>query len=559
MAKVEDLIGLALLAGFAFLSLGVYAQASDCVTCHNETASSGNAVIDVPAMNLSSNASHRNLTEGIINTSTISDEIDKACWACHWNGTDPNTTHPNKTTYTPWLCYDCHANTTGGINTTASKGNYSAPATYSHIPANAMASYTAPTNINTSAQCVECHNNSIGANIDTGGPPENNTINSTVSHYGTNLSLVKNTGANCTYCHVQPNATVRALWGTNVSLSSWPASNTSFRGLIRHETNVSYCDNCHGNLSSSITLHSNQLKKDISVHYAFDWEGDDADEYPPWDLVPGSGRDNRYESCYACHRDGMAFGASSNYKICEDCHLPNGSGPFNYSDRFPSGFGTEDFVLRSDLQPWSTVNREALGIPIIYSHVPYNSIQNSTTDIDVKRNLSGETGETGMSTQSSCFSWNTSNQNGTCHGVGYSARLQATPPADLNEGKEYFMHYGDKQYGSGPRTYYFNETYMNTYIQDYAPNTTDCLWCHNQSNASVRRYWGNAFQVNATNMFGAQNNSDCYSCHTLNNTPPQNFHADGFTFGGGPDCVLCHDIGLTSAADVDVSKMNASA
>jgi hypothetical protein len=554
-------IGLTAIACLALLSQ-VHAQGPDCVTCHNETANpaiSGIAIIHVSAMNLSSASSHRNLTAGITNTSFISDEIDKACWACHGNGTQPLGHPPNYKS--PFDCFDCHANNTRGIDILLDKGNYSAPATFSHIPANAMASFTTPTNINTSLQCAICHNNSLGSNIDSGGAPENNTINSTVSHYGNNITLVKNTGGNCTYCHVQSNETIRLLWGTNVSRPYGVIGN------IRHETNETHCDNCHGNLSSSISFHSDQVKKEVSVHYAFDWEGDDPiDAFDDGDDEPDT---NKEEACPACH-NAMSFQPIGQYKICEDCHLPNGTGPF--TGPLPLGsLPQEQYTMRSDLSGWNESDRVALGIPIIYSHVPHNTIWNESI-VKVRRNLSGETGESGMSTASSCFSWNPSTPNGTCHGVAYSIRFQATPPEDISDGKEYFMHFAenDPTYSSIPPNY-FNFTYMNTYIQDFAPNTTDCLWCHNRTeNASVRRFWGNAILIynNRSNqsqfigpelMFNATSNSECYECHTLSGEAPKTFHVDGLIFGGGPDCVSCHDINLTSAADVDVSKMNASA
>ncbi len=112
------------------------------------------------------------------------------------------------------------------------------------------------------------------------------------------------------------------------------------------------------------------------------------------------------------------------------------------------------------------------------------------------------------------------------------------------------MHYGELEYGAGGiGSDYFNVTYMNTYIQDYAPNTTNCLWCHNQTNASVRRYWGNATLIyyNRSNqnqyigpelMYGATNLSDCYFCHTNNQGTPVNFHAA--TLEPGRACHTCH-------------------
>jgi hypothetical protein len=327
-----------------------------------------------------------------------------------------------------------------------------------------------PTAANDS-ECIACHDNSLGTtwtdyNYNDSQVRANSRSN--VSHYGINASgtptvgpgLVVNSGQNCTYCHAQPDGAIRDLWLTNGSLKQWPSTNVSFVGNIRHETNVSHCDNCHGNLSSSNLLHSEELEKEISVHYAFDWEGDDAIDggaQPPWP--------NDWESCGACHNgtSGMFGGSPAVFKICEDCHLPTGSGPF--TGPFGGPPSIFDYNLRSDLQPYSIANREALGIPIIYSHVPLNDIANSTTGLDVSRNLSGETGEVGMQTRSSCFSWNPSSPNGSCHGVGYSLRLQATPPEDLAQGKEYFMHYGEREYGTVGSSQ-FNVTYMNTYIQD---------------------------------------------------------------------------------------------
>jgi parallel beta-helix repeat protein len=472
-----------------------------------------------------------------LNNLTVND--NEECWACHNNGSAPTGVSMGQNKTNPWRCPDCH--TPSG----SQYSKYPAPSIPNHVPDN-VTFYNATIQTNASnAYCTDCHQNSMEDTTGTtdGGGILGMTLIANVSHYLTNTSLVVDTGLNCTYCHRQLNSTVRDLWGTNVSLSYWPTSNTSFVGNIRHETNVSYCNNCHGNLSPSITLHSDQVTKEISVHYAFDWEGDDGDEWPPWDEVPiGPARDNREESCFACHLNGMVFTSNlTTYKICEDCHLPNGTGPFNYST--VTGFGDEAFVLRSDLQPWSISNREALGIPIIYSHVPYNAIWN-ISDVQVKRNLSGLTGETGMSTRSSCFSWNPSTNNGTCHGVSYAARFNATPPADANEGKFYFMHYPENEYSTG--VYYFNQTYMNTYIQDYAPNTTDCLWCHNQSNTSVRAYWGYPIQVklNSTGgydpnaMYGAQSNSDCYNCHVDSRQQPENFHVE--EINEGLDCALCH-------------------
>jgi hypothetical protein len=549
----------------------------NCIFCHDNYNTSFyiNATkVNVTAMN-QSYALHRNLNNrsgdpGDQDTGGW-DWNNRRCWACHAAGNSTDSfgggvgNHPSNYNQ-PFNCTNCHVNGSSGNNvyfasslvlnvtnhwdgnaTNESRGNDTRQKLFVRPPTAANDS-----------ECIACHDNSLGTtwtDYDYNLSQVRATSRSNVSHYGINASgtpvvgpgLVANSGQNCTYCHTQPNGAIRDLWLTNGSLKEWSTTNVSFIGNIRHETNVTLCNNCHGNLSSSNLLHSEELDKSVSVHYAFDWEGDDATDggaQPPYP--------NREESCIACHNN-MTFGGSKQFKICEDCHLPNGTGPF--PGPIPqSGPAVLKYNLRSDLSGWNITDREALGIPIIYSHVPYNEIQNSTTGVSVTRNLSGETGESGMSTQSSCFSWNPASPNGSCHGVGYSLRLQATPPEDIALGKEYFMHYGEKELGTVASDN-FNVTYMNTYIQDYSPNTTDCFFCHNQSNVSVRSFWGKGVQIyyNRSNqsqyigetlMFGATTLSECFNCHTTDKVAPNTFHASTLLpAAGGADCVACHDMG----------------
>jgi Cytochrome c3 len=76
------------------------------------------------------------------------------------------------------------------------------------------------------------------------------------------------------------------------------------------------------------------------------------------------------------------------------------------------------------------------------------------------------------------------------------------------------------------------------------PDTTNCLFCHNQSSATVRQGWAGPMQVNAGNMFGnryAVNNGSCYACHTRNSTEPPDFHSNELVKGGGSGCLGCHN------------------
>jgi parallel beta-helix repeat protein len=83
-------------------------------------------------------------------------------------------------------------------------------------------------------------------------------------------------------------------------------------------------------------------------------------------------------------------------------------------------------------------------------------------------------------------------------------------------------------------------------------DTTDCLFCHcNWTNGQI---WGNATNISG-NMYGADttNVSTCYTyCHvrpgwvgSVNNSTLSHFHNESIYAGGGPNCVLCHDVDST--------------
>ncbi|RZN15551.1 MAG: hypothetical protein EF812_02110 [Methanosarcinales archaeon] len=80
-------------------------------------------------------------------------------------------------------------------------------------------------------------------------------------------------------------------------------------------------------------------------------------------------------------------------------------------------------------------------------------------------------------------------------------------------------------------------------------DTSDCLVCHcNSTNGTI---WGNATNISG-NMYGADttNVSECYTyCHvrpdwvsSVNESTLTHFHNKSIYAGGGPNCVLCHDV-----------------
>lgn len=155
----------------------------DCVSCHdiNGTGAPQNKRIIKSAME---QGVHVNLNSNATN-STVIDPVNKACWACHGNGSEP-VGHPENYK-NPRECSnnDCHS----------LAQSFKAPMLYSHFrdaglngnPANV-------TNFNLSANvsCETCHSISMTA--------ESGNLSASVSHYASRKDLIH--FINCIYCHL---------------------------------------------------------------------------------------------------------------------------------------------------------------------------------------------------------------------------------------------------------------------------------------------------------------------------------------------------------------------
>jgi hypothetical protein len=419
-------------------------------------------------------------------------DLDRRCWACHYDGTSPPASFDHDAyprIKDPWNCTDCHL-----------AGNYSATTVESHR--------VNDTRVNTTVSCSVCHNNSVAPNYDSGAG-ENNTAKSNVSHYGTNESLSPggyNT-TNCTTCHRNP--AVGALWGGATR--------------IRHsDDDYISCSRCHNTSTNSgqpldgpfRKLHDANLTdarhtQYVSVHYNYDWEGDDADEGEPG-VNPEK---RRFEACPACHNESGITGIGGVYppRICEDCHTPSGSGPY----QGPVGSGSDVWELRGDYATPGTNARA----PQVYDHY-FNSSG---------VNVSNQSGRFGGNRLSSCYDYNNQTGLGSCHGVSFHINTST-------DGK--YAHSKDRPAGAKGNN---NDTYHYQLVVDYMPDTTNCTFCHKQTNSTKRDYWGGAPYV-GDNM-GTQN-SQCLACHLNRTLTLYNFHeaveSDGTRTWGLMSCGSCH-------------------
>ncbi|HEY9205281.1 MAG TPA: hypothetical protein VIO58_05115, partial [Candidatus Methanoperedens sp.] len=170
----------------------------DCISCH-DTGGSGapdDKRIEVLYVKL---GVHKNLNNNATNTTAI-DQINKACWACHGEGTEPSG-HPVRYR-TPRECSnnDCHTLTQ----------SFKAPMVYSHFKdagLNSNPGNITNYNVSVKTSCESCHSNSIAASGD--------NLNASVSHYATRNNLIDS--INCIYCHLNKDNAEK--WGNATEIN----------------------------------------------------------------------------------------------------------------------------------------------------------------------------------------------------------------------------------------------------------------------------------------------------------------------------------------------------
>ncbi|MDD5614911.1 MAG: hypothetical protein PHH85_01780, partial [Candidatus Methanoperedens sp.] len=170
----------------------------NCISCHDETGTGAPSDKRISSASMKS-AVHKNLNSDALNTTAV-DPINKACWACHGDGTEPSG-HPLNYT-NPRRCSnnDCHS----------LAQSYKAPMIYSHFKdaelndnQNRVLNY----NVTTVDSCEACHSNSLSA--------ESNNLNASVSHYATKDRLIDS--INCLYCHLDKDNA--QTWGNAIEVN----------------------------------------------------------------------------------------------------------------------------------------------------------------------------------------------------------------------------------------------------------------------------------------------------------------------------------------------------
>ncbi len=153
----------------------------DCLGCHPSTATNPNGPPSTRRINATAFTNysvHKDLNKNATNTTQLSDNRSKACWACHGDGNEP-VKHPANY-LNPKPCEYCHMS-----------NNFNAPQVYKHYPGAVFAGSVVYDNSNPNRTCIACHNNSLVAKLNlTYGTYDTIKIkNATTAHYAVNRTL----------------------------------------------------------------------------------------------------------------------------------------------------------------------------------------------------------------------------------------------------------------------------------------------------------------------------------------------------------------------------------
>lgn len=294
----------------------------DCISCHDQTSNPKG--VDVSAMNQSS-YTHYGLNPSADDTGVS--PINKACWACHGNGTRPANGEHQSNYKDPYDCDYCH------VNGSAPYGSWQIDEHYS-----GSGEIQTNTALGVNDSCYSCHNTAemkVSYN-----PTYANVSSDTVAHYSVKKDLGPDTDdAYCNYCH-------------NNASTPFPFVDTHNKAITEHTGNASAdvtnltslnCSDCH----STGRIHNSTL----STPTAAVWTTAASDYCAPCHLTSDAGSSLNVANeihntsagiadCGFCHdsdvfgtggayinihSDNLTAGASATYDTCTECHTDAGT------------------------------------------------------------------------------------------------------------------------------------------------------------------------------------------------------------------------------------------
>jgi hypothetical protein len=521
------------------LSPGKYS--SDCISCH---AGNGVAPIKID-VDIFKEGVHAYLNQNATCNTFITDEANKACWACHGDGSEPDE-HP-----TPYLgerppkpCISCHV--------------------YSQFDATPVFTHYQGAEISTNSTCWDCHSNSII--IET-----SNNVEAATSHYSTHENLLYT--QSCDVCH--NNVTNAPIWGDAPQVTKHNADNDctlchAGKGVSTfHDNGITItrnCEACHVdkqranelNLSAIITHYPgapedrvNTLKRN---QYTCRVCHNATNETLHTNLEIREYQNETMGYCFPCHSVEGEFPYKSEVMIgalrhgsginvisgCDACHSPEGISKFHSPTLL--GKGTFRGAVRHDIdcqdchpkhegkeyQPFK-------GIMCVDCHAEYGTVHYAGAEVKMANQTT------------TCV---------LCHNV----------EADLYHNLTYFVsditdevlepcrdcHKDIKSLMEHVRSLKIIGGTMATISHTVSENTITCDSCHNVTGEN--RFHFDSYPMGTVQNPGwlnwtAGNVTKCKDCHTYNggdvpfyatNMGTQGLSPSGTAHGFAPNCTLCH-------------------
>jgi hypothetical protein len=493
---------------------------AECVTCHGDVSAKDFHAAELTIAGAGPNCigchdiggsapKHINFTallagvHGNINTtSTPGYEVNEPCYACHSStGEIPSgNNHPDRQK-TPYVCTDCH------LSTGVKAGAYGAPIVSEHYLNGSE--LVASTGANTALEsCLNCHQNaSIPELRDTNNnDPDTGSFDAdgdgvyggaiSAYHYGKISPVLNNSGvANCVYCH-QQNSSFDGVM-----------QDATHNNMLNHTDNVGGpgCTDCHG----SGRMHDSSLTKPALTS----------------------------SLCTNCHTTKQEHAGKV---ACANCHTS---------------------------QP-----RDIHGVKYIQSDGSYNQYSpGSPANCTTCHEGSGLGGAFAAAPKFANFTHSQS----SVAGYKWNKTSQVYWNSTLNAC--YFCH-GDTKHSSNAfgKIDDYNITGSNTKNGSITSSSYWCANCHYEG--SLDNYNGSAFSPKVVNVSGwginatdgttyedhiakgyitstDHGDSRCKACHgALIGSGATTFdfvHGVAIGAAGGNNCISCHDVGASTAPDVD--------
>ncbi|MBW6518972.1 MAG: hypothetical protein K0A89_10790, partial [ANME-2 cluster archaeon] len=441
----------------------------DCLAagCHNQSSQP----VDVVVFEASG---HGNLNFDATNTSPLVNNVSKACWLCHGNGSEPDPSDHNLfnvTQYPPKSCdnaTDCHGNTSLSINITSHWSNAGTQyvKTSSTITGESCHGLTGVTVFNESVQ---------GGTANMSNMPGGAT--NVVAHYVKNLtanddhSVIDTVGwgpsgsQGCVYCHQTDNGTLfnatrisHAADGNCYGCHIVGTTTLHDQGVINGSSGNPDCLGCHGDTGGELNQDVNVSAFSSSVHANLNSNATNVTIL----------NNTMSKACWACHGNGSEPNNEHPSAPLSATNPANTTYPLDCTDGDCHVNGRPNGSTFNDT------------IPVAIEHVP--SGLNDSTDLT-----------TGYNCSASCH-----NNSLTPHIEPFNGTRSETDLSNVS-------HYGN----------------LSTVSISAVQPTTDCTLCHkNTTNAPS---WGNATQIRhpAANSSG----SFCANCHGTDTT----FHAENLS------------------------------